>query len=272
MMQYRWLSLTVLISASTIALAQQPPTQPPVPPQQPYGNPADKIDAILINWERAMSGINSLQAQVVRTTVDKVLVSTEVFSGDAKYVKPNKASLTLVNQKKQQEFEKLVCNGQIAYKWEPLQKEIHIHELPKPKQGQVSDDNFVSMLFGMKAIDAKRRYDLELLPLPPKEAPPNKAYYHYIQVLPREPQDKAEFTTARLVLSIETNLPRQISFTQPNGNLTTWDFPKVATNLAIDQREFAQPNPPGGWQLKRVTLPDGAPRVIRPQQQQKGPD
>ena len=63
------------------------------------------------------------------------------------------------------------------------------------------------------------------------------------------------------MLTISTSLPRQIWFEQPNGNETTWDFPKLAPNLQIDPREFAQPVPPAGWQLRKVT--QEAPRVIR---------
>jgi TIGR03009 family protein len=254
-MPYRWLSLTALLLIGALALAQQPGPQPQNS-QQPSFDP--RLEAILVNWEKAMSSINSLHAQVRQINVDKVLGNTTSFFGEAKYLKPNKASLFMKNEdpKKQQEFERLVCNGQTAYKWEASLKEIHIHELPKPKQGQINDDNFVSMLFGMKAADAKRRYNLELLP-----PPPNDTYYHYIMVGPRDPQDKAEFTRARLVLTIKESLPRQIWFEQPNGNETTWDFPKLAPNVPIDPRDFAQPVPPAGWQLKRATAE--GPRVIR---------
>lgn len=261
-MRSRWLSLSFLFLTSAVLFAQQPGAQTPQIPQQSPPDPNDKLDAILLNWEKAMSGMTSLDAQVKRTAIDKVLMTTEVYSGRAKYLKPNKASLWLQNEnpKKQQEFERLVCNGQIAYKWEPAQKEIHIHELPKPKQGQINDDNFVSMLFGMKAEDAKRRYDMQVLT--PRT---NDTYYYYIQVLPRDAQDKAEFTRARLVLRTSNNLPYEIWFEQPNGNEVKWEFPRIAPNAQIDPREFGQPTPPGGWQLKRVALPEG-PRVIRPQQ------
>ena len=173
-----------------LALAQPPGAQPP--PQPPTLDPANnKLDAILLNWEKAMSGINSLHAKVERKAIDKVFATTEVFAGEAKYLKPNKASLWLQNQdpKKSQEFERLVCNGQSPTSRSPSKKEIHIHELPKPKQGQINDDNFVSMLFGMKAIEAKRRYVLEWW-----QRPGGDKYYDYILVYPRDPQDKAEFT------------------------------------------------------------------------------
>ena len=179
-MRSRWLSLTALLMGSALALAQQPGPQPQNP-QQPTLDPGNKLDAILLSWEKAMSSISTLHAQVRQINVDKVLGSTTSFIGEAKYLKPNKASLYMKNEdpKKQQDFERLVCNGQIAYKWEASVKEIHVHELPKPKLGQINDDNFVSMLFGMKATDAKRRYNLELLP-----PPANDTYYYYIMVGP----------------------------------------------------------------------------------------
>src|SRR5262249_55796917 len=157
----RSLSLLTLLVGSVAVLAQQPGAQPPL--LDPAKNP---LDDILVKWEQAMASIGSLHAQVVRTAVDKVFPAVEVFSGEAKYLKPNKASLWLVNTKKDQDVEKLVCNGQTAYKWEPLKKEIHIHTLPRTKQGPINDDNFVSMLFGMKAVEAKKRYELTLLPDP----------------------------------------------------------------------------------------------------------
>src|SRR4051794_30973999 len=148
----RWLSVSAVLLGSVAALAQQPGLpQPaaPVPAQAPLLDPVNnKVDAILVNWEKAMNGLNTLHTAVNRTAVDKVFLAKEVFAGEAKYVRPNKASLLLFNQdpKKKSEFEKLVCNGTVAYKWEPLKNEIHVYELPKAKPGQVSDDNFVSML------------------------------------------------------------------------------------------------------------------------------
>lgn len=253
-MQYRWLSVPILLGAAGLAYAQQSPAQAPT--LDPANN---KLDAILLEWEKAMGGLNTLYTQVKRTAVDKVFLTNETFEGEARYIKPNKARLWLVNKdpKKQTEFEKLVCNGQNAYKWEPTKKEIHLYQMPQAKPGQVSDDNFVSMLFGMKATEAKRRYNLTLLP-----PPPNDQHYHYIEVQPREAADKAEFTRARLVLVKATGLPRQIWFEMPNGNETTWDFTKLMPNVQLDAKDFDQPNE-AGYKVIRVANPE-QPRVALP--------
>jgi TIGR03009 family protein len=260
-MRYRWLSLMAVCAGALTALGQQPSTPQAQQPQPVQLDPVNnKLDAILLNWEKAMSSINTLYTKVTRTATDKVLLGIDTFEGEARYMKPNKASLYLKNTKKAEDFEYLICNGQTAYKYEPTKQEIHIYQLPPAKPGQVSDDNFVSMLFGMKAAEAKRRYDLQLMP-----PPDGDKFYHYIQVLPREPQDKAEFTRARLVLTINTGLPRQIWFEMPNGNDTTWEFTKLAPNVKLDPRDFEQPVAPKGWQLKKVVQQE-QPRVVRPQQ------
>lgn len=249
-MPSRWLPLLTVMLAATVVIAQ-PPQPPPLPQLDPVNN---KLDAALVRWEQAMGAVASLHTKVTRTSIDKIFGTAELCEGEAMYLKPNKASIWLQNKKKADDFECLVCNGQIVYKWEPKLKEIHIHELPKPKQGQVGDDNFVSFMFGMKAAQAKTRYTLSWGGEDP--------FYIYIDVLPKDPSDKVEFTRARLVLTKSAHLPAQIWFEQPNGNETTWDFTKMSTNLQLNPATFNQPTPPQGWQIKKAP-PQAA--VVRPQ-------
>jgi hypothetical protein len=120
---------------------------------------------------------------------------------------------------------------------------------------------------GMKAEEAKRRYDLRL-------AGEDKNYY-YVEILPRYAADKADFQTARLVLTKNTLLPRQLAFVEPNGNRITWDIPIIETGIPLDRREFEHPAIPNGWRLvkapKANTVPAPGtdqlpPRVARPKQ------
>jgi TIGR03009 family protein len=248
-MRYRWLSLLALLGAPSLVVGQSP--QQPSPAQL---DPANKLDAILIQWEQAMSSIKTLHTVVSRKSVDKQFAVEEVCQGEAKYLKPNKASIWLRNVKKQDEFERMLCNGQLVYKWEPKLKEIQLYELEKPKQGQVNDENFVQFLFGMKAGQAKARYQMAFSN--------EDQFYFYIDVFPKAPSDKVEFTRARLVLIKTSGLPRQIWFEQPNQNEITWDFSKMATNIDIDPREFDPPAAPPGWQLKRAA--PGTPPGVGP--------
>ena len=128
-------------------------------------------------------------------------------SGTARYMKPNLAMLEMQERGNPQRFEKYICTGTYLYEYAPQNKQVRVHELPAPRPGQVMDDNFLSFLFGMKADEARRRYDLRLV----KE----DQWYIYIEIHPRFSADKADFQRARLVLNSQTYLPRQLWFAGP---------------------------------------------------------
>jgi TIGR03009 family protein len=267
-MRCPFLALTGALLGGACLLAQ-PPAQPPAPPQ-PDPHEA-RLLAILQNWEKAMGSINSLVAECTRTQVDKVFQSTKVFTGKAKFLKPNKASLEMRNKQNPDDFEKYVCSGSELCVYNPKAQTIQIHKLPPPKPGQPQEDNFLSFLMGMKAAEAMKRYKLTLLP----STPETEKWYFYVQVLPRDKADMADFSRARLVLTTNTYLPRQLWFEQPNGNEVTWDFDKLYKDVQLPPVEFQRPVAPPGWQLvpaERPAGPGGAPapsgggpRVIRPQ-------
>jgi TIGR03009 family protein len=214
--------------------------------------------------------VQTLASQCNRTELNKVFQSRDVFTGVAKYMKPNMAMLEMRHKTKPEIVEKYVCTGTFLYEYVPSKKEVRVHELPAPKSGQVADDNFLSFLFGMKAEEAKRRYDLKLA----KE----DQWYFYVEITPRFQVDKADFTRARLVLLKDRFLPRQLWFEQPNTNEVTWDIERIDSGARLDRNDFAPPTTlPAGWVLKREpkldpNAPRGeaprdpSPRVIRPNQ------
>jgi TIGR03009 family protein len=249
--------LPALLLASTLVAAQQGAA--------PAQDPNAQLDLVLMGWEKTLTSLRSLHVECQRTTVDKVFRTTEVFKGSAKYLKTpgpgqgSRASLELYKLTAQGPsttvFEKYICTGTFLYEYSPANKVIRVHDLPQPKAGQISDDNFLSFLFGMKAVEAKQRYQLSLtLPSVPDK------YYHYIQIQPKLAQDKADFTTAQLVLMRDSFLPRRVWFHQPNGNEITWDFPQVRRDVDIPPAAFEQPRLPQGWKFDRVTG-DARPKV-----------
>lgn len=261
-----WLALTGLL-LGTILHAQQPPqpvqTAPPVNSTWPAApNPA-RLDQLLQRWEQEMKNVHTLSAEMIRKDLDKTRGGTEEFTGTAKYMKPNLALLEMQKKGNPNVYEKYLASGTFMYAWVPSSKVVRVYELPAPKAGQVGDDNFLSFLFGMKAEEAKRRYDMKLV----KE----DQWYLYVEVLPRFPADKADFAKARLVLNQSNFLPRQVWFEQPNGNEITWDVPKIASGVNLPREAFQAPaSLPAGWNLVRVprSEPVGQqqpPRVIRQQ-------
>jgi TIGR03009 family protein len=250
------ITLAVLLAAGLTAQAQPP--QPPTAPTE------KKLDEYLQRWELEMQKIQSLEATLERTQKDKAFQTESKFVGFARYMKdgtgPTARNLAMLEMKeagKQDIYEKYICTGTFLYQFSPTTKEIRALRLPTPKPGQVGDDNFLTFLFGMKAEQAKKRYDLKVTR--------EDQYYIYLDVVPRTPQDTADFKRAQLVLNKETFLPRQLWFEQPNGNTIVWSIPRLDTKAKINEREFDAPALPPGWKMVTVERPPETPApVVRP--------
>lgn len=264
-MRHFGITLTCVLFVSSTTLGQQAQQQYGAPPStlDPQNN---RVDALLVQWEAKMKSVESLQAQIVRQDEDVRFRSKTFFEGVAKYKKPNYAILDLRMRGRPERFEKFVCTGTYVYVFDQDNKELRVYDLPS-KSGQVSEDNFLSFLFEIKAEDAKRRYELSFFKDP-------DANYYYLKILPRTEADKAEFKTALLALSRETLLPRTLILDDSSGKRRTqWDIPVINYGSNLDRREFAPPTPPAGWQLKRMPKQADArqqrpedlpPRVVRP--------
>jgi len=216
-------------------------TQPAAPVKLDPAN--NQLDALLLQWEQKMKAITALEATVLRTETDPIDKSVQEYRGTAKFMRPDRAFLLLQKVNKPEVYEQYIFTGTYLYEYRPQTKQVRVHELA-PKAGQIVDDNFLNFLFGLKADEAKRRYELSLAKVDQN--------YVYIFVNPLTPADKAEFTKARLVLWATTFLPRQLEFEIPNGGVVKWDIPKADPAAKITAADFNPPQPPKDWQIQRV--------------------
>jgi TIGR03009 family protein len=248
-MRLHGLVLTALLLAGGFAAAQNPPAQPTQPAQPAQGD--QRLDEYLKRWESEMQKVQTLAAQLNRIEKDTTFNTTQKYTGYAQYLKTgtgqsaqNLAMLEMKQDGKQEMHEKWICTGAYLYHMNPAQKEIKAYDLPKKPGGQVADDSFLSFLFGMKAAEARRRYDLKL--------DREDQYYIYVNITPRFPQDKADFQRARIVLNKDSYLPRQLWFEAPNGSETTWDIPAIRSGVQVNRVDFDSPKTPQGWKLTHV--------------------
>jgi len=211
---------------------------------------AKQLDAILTHWESAMTQVKSLEASCERTTEDKVFKTKDIYKGTVKFLKGSApgltsgASLYLVNSANPKTYEYIVLSGSVFYEVSPSTQEIRVHELPQPKDGQNVENNLIGLLFGMKAAQAKVRYNIDL--------EHTDAHYYYLRIEAKSPNDKADFNKAQLVLNRTTYLPRQLNFEQVNGNKVTLDLPSIQTPAPnVLPADFMQPNVPG-FKLNRI--------------------
>jgi TIGR03009 family protein len=216
---------------------------------QPTLDPNSHLDAYLMRWEREMKDVNCILVRnIVRT--DKTHGQTKVWSGEARYLKPNFAALRLILQSDRKIYEMMVSTGTNLYEYRPQYSKLVIHELPPAKIGAF-DNNLLSFLFGMSAMDAKKRYDLTLS----KDIGPDNPNYIYIDIKPRFVEDAREFARAQLVLFSSTMLPRRLWFAKSNDEETTWDLPDMDTKTLLHVTDFAPPDAPNGWQTEYQRLP-----------------
>jgi TIGR03009 family protein len=287
-------SLAIVLITALIAPAQaptlnpagqKPPNQPPaaaIPPGTPAAPTGNRLDAILLSWETSMKGVESLVAPVRLTEVDDVTKTSEVFDGQIKFLRPNRADLYVAKTSNPQLYKRYLCSGNYLYDFSPREKRIRAYPLQQRAAGQqVVDNTFIGFLAGMSAQEAKRRFDLKLVTSPKNPAGEDQ-WYAYIQVEPRTPEDKAEFSVARIALLKSTMMPREMQFVAPNGAVSKWEVGTILTNAASQLKalDFVGPQKaPAGWTMEMMpppgppggppanTPPQPPPSKVRPQGQ-----
>jgi TIGR03009 family protein len=215
-----------------------------------------------MHWEEAMKKVESLALRCTRTETDKIDKTRRTLSGTIHYLKPTYFFWNMAVDGQPHKFERFICSGSYIYQYVPAQKEIRVYPAPKQTQdGRVADDTSVAFLFGMKAAEARKRYDLKLFKV--------DAGHIYVDVLPRQPVDRADFQRARVILDKSTYLPRQIWFEHPNSGEVLWDIPAIQSGVKLDKAIFATPSLPKDWKMVQGQAPtrgaaEPKPRLVRP--------
>ena len=179
----------IAIVAST--LVSRSIAQPPAAP-----SPA-QLDAVLDHWEAAMRQISAVRGDLP-ADADVAAASSgssEVFEGTIRFLKSNPpavaASVEMHRKDNPSVTEKLLLNDRGLWQFDAAAKEVRLH--PLPKAFVIGDNTLFALFAGLKAADAKKRFDIQL-----KGIDPN---YIYIEVVPVLPRDKADFAKARLTLT-----------------------------------------------------------------------
>src|SRR5262249_21808205 len=204
------LTLPALLLAAA-ALAQSPGTPgspapkdaaPPVAPKMSEKN-QKCLDAYLGAWQERMAKIETLETKCVLTEIEDGKKTT--FTGDISFLKPNYAKLLLkpqavpMNPKK---VKHLVADGQFLWEYDYGKKIARVEQLPKDGIG---DNMLMSFLYGKKADEIKKRYDLSI-DVEDKEK--FNEHYLHITILPKTKEDMQEFKKAELVLWVNNKDPK----------------------------------------------------------------
>jgi TIGR03009 family protein len=255
-----------LALVATVVARQSPPQLPRAPadpaPTVQTGRPDPELDGYLKHWEEGMRNFRTLALSLYRVDEDKVLKSVTRYTGIAYFMKDgagasarNMILLQTSPEGSRELAEKFVCTGSYLYYFDRGAKEVQARELPRTAPGAMPDDNFLGM-FGLRADEARRRYELKLDKV--------DADYIYINIRPRFNRDKADFEAAQIVLSKKNFVPRRLWYLQPNKTEVVWDIQKAQVDGKMDQRWFDKPETPPGWKFRTIQPEaDAQPKIFR---------
>jgi TIGR03009 family protein len=263
-------TLGLFLVGVPLAAQQQPPQAPAN--QQPAPDPAalmQQLETVLGVWENMLPTSQTVYAEF--RAIRKYNSTTgmiKTFNGQTKFMRlPDgtigaKVFLQEIDKTTGQpipnKYELVICTGRDVYFVDPKEKIVYFQELPGAKVGQVPDQGPLAFLFGMKKVDAKRRYALEVKKF--------DQWYTYVDVKPVFPQDKREFIYARLAVlnqalmaqgnktAIPAFMPRQLYWVEPDQNENTWEISYIRHNAPdkVARGDFLKPQMPADWKLKKM--------------------
>jgi TIGR03009 family protein len=217
----------------------QPPAQP-----APVAEPEAKVEACLNGWQKATAGLTNFRFALTLKRTNPTFPDTpKTYSGSVLCMKPSFARMRLGYDadKTGNEYEAFICNGKAVYEYNGLAKTITEWKLPDPKTNPAgaTDNLMLDFLSGMKAKDARERFDISLY----KED--EKGNYIYLDVKPKLAKDKAEFQQLRMALygssTKWTYLPAQVYLVKPSGDTEQWSFKEPQTNIpGLAAKDFAK--------------------------------
>jgi TIGR03009 family protein len=227
---------------------QRPGTSDFVVPQL-----SPELETILKDWERESSKIKSLHGRHWRFVYNKVFEVEKRSEGIFYLETPDKGRIDLAASKIAKDEkskvtgpsgrqyrlepdrpEKWICTGDEIVVVNEEEKSFEVVPLPDEMKGKNIVNSPLPFLFGMKAEDTKRRFDLTLKSDSEKSA--------VIVAKPRFDSDRQNYKEAWIVLDKSRYLPSAVKLFDPSGNLET-----------VYSFEIVYVNNPGVWtKIKKI--------------------
>jgi len=280
------LATALLVSLGLVAEAQQPgaspaaaqaPAAPPPAQQPPQLTPEQQaaLDQLLAAWETRNAAVRTWSCTFHKweynawSPVD-ARGERQAFaesSGELKYAAPDKG-LFRVKEVKQwnpearrlesrgsEAGEHWVCNGESIYEFRHAERQLRETKLPPDMRGMAISEGPLPFVFGAKAATLKNRYWMRII------TPPDVRDQIWLEALPREQRDAANFSKVELILQRDL-MPFAIQIYKPGGqDRDVYQFDQ-RTNL-IDKgldmiRDFAKPMTPFGYKYVLEDLQSSA--------------
>lgn len=258
------------------AAAKPPAAAPPVQ-QPPQLTPEQQaaLDQLLAAWETRNAAVRTWSCTFHKWEYNawgpvdaggERLAFAE-STGELKYAAPDKG-LFRVKEMKQwspehrryevrgaDAGEHWVCNGESIYEFRHTERQLRETKLPPDMRGMAISEGPLPFVFGAKAATLKSRYWMRII------TPPDVRDQIWLEALPREQRDAANFSKVELILQRDL-MPFAIQIYKPGGqDRDVYQF-DPRTNL-IDKgldmfRDFAKPMTPFGYKYVLEDLQSSA--------------
>ncbi len=196
--------------------------------------PDPRMEIILKNWETSSAKIKSLHGKHIRSRSNSVFGTDARATGKFYFEAPDKGRIDLTGKppakgdasslttKEGKPYtwiadrdEKWVCDGKQILVINDAEKQYESIPLPEEMRGKNIIESPLPFLFGMKAADAKKRFQMELIGYDPKTR------VAQITAIPLQNRDAQNFIRAEIHLDTMTYLPKYVALTDPAGTIVT---------------------------------------------------
>jgi len=265
-----WAVMGLVLLSTTSASRAQAPGGPPQQPGQPPAVSAEQqkaLDGVLASWEADAKTLQSLFVQFTIEEADPVFKTKTKLFGEAKVLKMPTGQyglrLEIFNLDRNGQpdrnniKEKYVCSGLWFYTFDFSSKTITYRKLEN--QNMKPDDGPFAFLFGMKAVDARKRFSMSIVQ--------QDKHYTWIKIIPLTDQDRRDFAVAQLGVIQYANaispkdFPLQIMWREPGGKDLSWNFKSVVRNdlNRVSIADFTVDKQ--GWQVREAPALGAAPNT-----------
>jgi len=226
-----------------------PPAQPaaqkrarPEPEELNIDKLDPRLEEILIQWEQHSAKIKSLHGKHVRREFNKTFEVEKVSEGEFFLETPDKGRIDMIAkpiekgkvsmrknaagepyQLQPGTSERWVCTGEEILSFNMERREYTRDELPASMRGKNIVHSPLPFLFGMKAEDAKHRFNLTLESV-------GKDNTVKLKALPRMDTDRQNYQEAWIVLDTKRFVPTAVRLIDPKGLETIYYFESIEIN------------------------------------------
>jgi TIGR03009 family protein len=224
--------------------------------------PDKRITQLVQRWAIDAVQTASLWVKIQQTRTNPVFRNAppEIREGEAKFMKLADGSfgarIELANPQDPNDFERFIYTGTHLYQLRSREKVVNVVPLGPQQASSAPEDSPLGFLYGMSAESAWKRYKIAV----------TKEYdgYLHVQITPNFARDQQEFTRAELAIvnrdqpKIPKDMPKYISFVEPNNVQVTWYIDELRRNAGnrVQAKDFAPPAVPPGWQKVVQPAPD----------------